>query len=253
MKALIIANWKMNLSPTQAVGLALEIKKATKRETEKEVVLFPSFTALESVGKAIENSNLLLGAQNVFWEESGAFTGEESVKNLKELGCQYVIIGHSERRKYLGETNEMINKKISLALENELIPILCIGETLEQRQEGRAEHTLWNQINEGLKGIDLVLSEKLAIAYEPVWAISTSGTGQIMEPGDVQMAFNIIYQNLVDLWPLTIVSNNVRILYGGSVDGAIAAELSKLSKISGFLVGGASLNSEEFTKIIKNS
>jgi len=252
MNPLIIANWKMNLRPNQAADLALDMKKILKKEVNKDIVICPSFTALDSVSNVIKKTNISLGAQNVFWKDSGAFTGEESIKNLKEFGCEYVIVGHSDRRRYFYETNEMINKKISACLDGGMTPVLCIGENMEERREGKAEHVLWSQLTECLKNIDLMPSEQIVIAYEPVWAISTSGTGQVMEVSDVQRSFNLVYQNLIDLWPLTIVNNNVRILYGGSVDGQISAELSNIDKIKGFLVGGASLDSQEFAKIIKN-
>ena len=246
---LIIANWKMNLTPSQSLSLAKEMKKNIKDDQGKDVVFCPSFSSLESVSKIFAKTRIALGAQDVFYKDNGAFTGEESIFSLKELGCRYVIVGHSERRKYLNETNEIINKKIAICIDNGLVPVLCIGETLEQRHEGKTENVLWNQLNQCLSGIEIMPSEQIVIAYEPIWAI---GTGESISPNDAAKIFSSIYQNILDLWPLTIAANNVRILYGGSVDSQIAAELSKIDKINGFLVGGTSLNSEEFPKIIKN-
>ena len=238
----------MNLTPNESKSLALEFKKSLKKENN-DVVICPSFSALALLSESLKKTNLKLGSQNIFWKDRGAYTGEESIRNLKELNCQYTIIGHSERRKYLNEDNGIINKKVHACIENGIIPILCIGENLEERQEGQTEHVLYNQIHQGLKGIEIMPAEKIIIAYEPVWAI---GTGQAIDMEKAQVAFNFIYHQLADLWPLTIVDNNASIVYGGSVDEEIAKELKQVEKINGFLVGGVSLDAEKFAKIIKN-
>ena len=250
MRPLVIANWKMNLRPSQAADLASDMKKALKRQEGKDVVVCPSFTSLAGTAKALAKSKVSLGAQDVFWDDAGAYTGAESVQSLKELGCEYVIIGHSERRRYLGETDEMVNRKTAHCLASGLSPVVCIGETLEQRREGRADHVIWSQLNAAFKGIDLVPSENLAIAYEPVWAI---GSGDPMDVHELHRISSLIYQHLLDFWPLTIVNNNVRIIYGGSVDGETAKDLSGIARISGFLVGGASLEADKFAQIISNT
>ncbi|MFA6918780.1 MAG: triose-phosphate isomerase [Patescibacteria group bacterium] len=249
MKKIIIANWKMNLTPTQSADLATELKENLGETDDSEVVICPSFSAMSLVSEQIKKSNLILGSQNISWMEKGAFTGEESVGNVQEFDCKYAIVGHSERRQNLGETDEMINKKISICLNEGITPIFCIGETFQEKQDGTTDHKLYAQIREGLKKIDLLPHENMVVAYEPIWAI---GTGQAITPADAEKAFKLIYQNLIDLWPLTIVNNNVRIIYGGSVDENNSQEFAQIDMINGFLVGGASLNSDKFSQIIKN-
>lgn len=249
MKNIVIANWKMNLTPRQSAILATEFKKKLNKVESTEIVICPSFSALSLVSEKIKKSNLILGSQDVYWMEKGAFTGEESVASIKELGCQYVILGHSERRQNLGETDEMVNKKIDVCLKKEITPIFCIGETLEERQGGIADHKLLKQIKEGLRNIDLLPHESMIIAYEPIWAI---GTGHVIQPQDAEKIFQVIYHALLDLWPLTIVNNNVRIIYGGSVDDKNYKDFGQIERINGFLVGGASLISDKFSQIIKN-
>ncbi len=248
MKNLVIANWKMNLTPKQSVDLALQMENSLGGE-KTEIVLCPSFSALSNVSEVINKPNIFLGAQNIFWDERGAFTGEESIRSIKELGCKFSIIGHSERRKYFNETDNQLQRKISLCIDNGIVPVLCIGETAEQKQQGLTENILWNQLTQALDKIELMPKEEIAIAYEPIWAI---GTGLSLDVNDAKKHFDLIYQKVTDLWPLTIAANNVRILYGGSVDSVSALDLYKTGKIKGFLVGGASLSCEEFTNIVKN-
>ncbi len=254
MRKIIIANWKMNLTPNQSADLVVEFKKKLGKENNNEVVICPSFTALSIVAEKIKKSNIILGSQNVSWMAKGAFTGEESISSIKELGCKYAIVGHSERRQNLGETDEMINKKISICLEKGITPIFCIGETLQEKQEGTSDHKLYTQIKEGLKKIDLLPHENLVVAYEPIWAISAvrAVTPHDVEPEEAEKVFKFIYQNLVDLWPLTIVNNNVRIIYGGSVDENNSKDFGQIEMINGFLVGGASLDADKFSQITKN-
>jgi len=248
MKPIIIANWKMNLSPKEAVGLAREIKAKVKK-SKVEIVICPSFVSLTQVGDILQKTDMVLGAQDAFWDEDGAYTGEVSPRILKEVGCKYIIIGHSERRQNLGETNKMVNKKIDAVIENGLVPVLCIGETFEERQEGQTDNVLYCQLREGLSGVDLVGKEQLVIAYEPIWAI---GSGQPVTEEKLDEAIKMIYQGLSDVMPLSVAKEKVRVIYGGSVDDKNVSEFTGVKNLDGFLVGGASLKAGEFLKIIKN-
>lgn len=247
-KPIIIANWKMNLSVAQSGELARIMKKSLADAADSEVVVCPSFTALAEVSREIRGSIIRLGSQDVFWEERGAYTGEESPQTLTEIGCQYAIIGHSERRQYAGESDESSRLKIKTCLANGLNPILCVGETYAERNQGQADNVVFRQVVRALSGIDITPNQQLVIAYEPVWVI---GSGRPIEPKEAQHAFNLIYQAILDFWPSVIIKNNVRIIYGGSVDGGNAGEFAPLEHFAGFLVGGASLKSDEFSDIIK--
>ena len=232
----------MQLLNKQAEDLALEILDKTKNikiQKNLEIILCPSFTALDGVGEIIKDSKIKLGAQDVFYKKQGADTGEISIEQLKELGVEYVIIGHSETRKDSNETDEDINKMIIIALENNLIPILCIGETKQERQEGKTNLILNTQISKALKGLKLE-SKKLIIAYEPIWAISPNPSAK---SEDVQDVIQIINQNL---------NNNISIIYGGSVNADNINNFLDIDLINGALVGSASLSSDKFIKIIKN-
>ncbi|MDO8669120.1 MAG: triose-phosphate isomerase [Candidatus Buchananbacteria bacterium] len=248
-KPIIIANWKMNLSFQKTLDLTSQVKDDLSEIKDKDIIVCPSAVALSSVAGLIKNTNLKLGAQNVFWEENGAYTGETSPAVLQEIGCQYTIVGHSERRKYLGETNLMVNKKVNICLENNLTPILCIGETKDERHEGLTDNVLYHQLKECLDGVNIVDNEDIVIAYEPVWAI---GSGDIAEPEEVARVFELIQQVLIDIYPLTVVKNNVRMVYGGSVDSDGAVGFSQLKLLDGFLVGGASLEINKFKEIVKS-
>lgn len=239
----------MNLGARESSDLALLFKNELKGIEEKDLVVCPSFTALAKVREILQGSRLALGAQDVFWEEKGSYTGEESPKFLAELGCEYVLVGHSERREKLGEDNEMIHKKVKACIAGELVPIVCVGENFEERQEGLTNQTVLNEIFKALAGVDLVPKERLIIAYEPVWVI---GSGRAVEPEEAGEVFRLIRQAVLDLWPLTIVENSVRIIYGGSVDGNNAGKFAGLEYFNGFLVGGASLRAEEFKKIVNS-
>jgi len=247
-KPILIANWKMNLTLKEREDLAQEIKDRLGEEKDKEVVICPPFVSLASIGEIIRDSAIELGAQDVFWEETGAYTGEISPIVLKELACRYVIVGHSERRRFLGETDEMVNKKTAACLENGLTPIVCVGETLEERKRNDTATVVHLQLSRALDGIDLVGKEKLVIAYEPVWAI---GTGQPIEPEAAGAVFAVIWQTLIDNYPLTIVNNNIRLVYGGSVEPENAGAFARLEHMKGFLIGGASLDAGEFSRIVK--
>ncbi|MFA5029638.1 MAG: triose-phosphate isomerase [Patescibacteria group bacterium] len=249
-KPIFIANWKMNLASSESLELAQNLKQRLKdMPTEKEVVICPAFTSLFPVGEILKGTNLVLGAQDVFWETAGSFTGEISPVYLKDLGCQYVIVGHSERRQNLGETDEMINKKVLACLDNGLTPVLCVGENLSERQEGSTGNKILRQLTRALAGVDLVEQEKLVIAYEPVWAISPGPHATAEETGEV---LSIIKQSLRDLFPLTIINNNIRLIYGGSMEADLLGDFSSQELVEGFLVGQASLSAEEFIKLVEN-
>ena len=249
-KKIVIANWKMALTIKETEKLSKEIINGLKKINPKniEIVFSPSFIALPSIKKIIEDSSvpISLAGQNLFWEERGAYTGEISPLVLKEIGVNFVIIGHSERRGYLKEDDEMIHKKVRIALIHNFIPILCVGETFREKEEGQTDLVLIKQISYGLGGIDLTKKNKFIVAYEPVWSI---GSGQAVKPYELEHACFIIKQRLVDLFGLDLVEENFRIIYGGSVDSNNVKDLIK-RKIDGFLVGGASLDAEEFIKII---
>jgi len=247
-KPIVIANWKMNLSLKQRGDLAFNFKNKIKNIDNKDIVVCPSVISLMQVGEIIRDGDIQLGAQDIFWEETGAYTGEISPAILYDLNCRYAIVGHSERRQYLGETDEMINKKIDACLENNIIPIFCIGETMNERHNNQTDNILLSQIRKGLAGIDVVGEEKIVVAYEPVWAI---GSGQVVTPEELERVLKLIRQSLINIYPLTIVNNNVRIIYGGSVNPDNVLGFSKLDLLDGFLVGGASLNVDQFNKIIK--
>lgn len=240
-----IANWKMELTLEGSVKLARKIV----REAEKfgtKTILCPSFTSLEEVGKITKGKKTGLGAQDVFWKKEGAFTGEVSAKELKRIGVKYVILGHSERRK-LGETDEIIRQKLETALQFNLTPIVCVGETWEERKKGSVKKILQKQISAAFKNLK-ISDKKIIIAYEPVWAI---GTGRPAHPEDSKEASEIIKKELAKCFPGKIIKKQITVIYGGSVNSKIIADFIKDGGMSGALVGGASLNGKEFLKIIK--
>lgn len=243
---LISGNWKMNLTREEAKDLAQKIKDGLDPNLQHEVLLAPSFTNLETVKKVIKETKILLAAQNMFWEEKGAFTGEVSPIQLKDIGCNYVIIGHSERRNIFGETDEIINKKIKSALKNEINVIMCIGETLTERETGKTYEVLRKQLENGLKDIDRNSISKIVIAYEPVWAI---GTGKTATPTQAEEAHMFIREKIKDLYDRDI-SDKIRILYGGSVKAENIDDLMAQKNIDGVLVGGESLKADKFLRII---
>ncbi len=246
----LVANWKMNLSPVESLALSKKIKAGVRFRSSQipNIVVCPSFESIAEVGQIIGNSKLALGAQDVFWQERGSFTGEVSAASLVDLGCRYVIVGHSERRKYLAETNDMINRKIIMALNAGLIPIVCVGETIEQRREHTQDLTVMTQVQEALAGIALDQEKKVLIAYEPVWVI---GSGQAIDATEADRMSRVIRQALIDLFPLDTVNNQCHILYGGSVDSENIAEFMASQFLQGSLVGGASLTAENFLSLIK--
>lgn len=248
-KPIIAGNWKMYKDVNDARDLTNGIKRAVYDIDNVEIVICPPFVDLSEVGEMILESNIFMGAQNCYWESEGAFTGEVSVPMLKSVGCEYVIIGHSERRKYFGETNIIVNRKIAAVVDSGLIPIVCVGETLEERGEERTIEVVKSQVFEALKEFDEIYLDKLVIAYEPVWAI---GTGKTATPGQAQEVHNMIRNLLGELYSEAF-SESRRILYGGSVKSGNIEELMKEKDIDGGLIGGASLKIGEFTDIIKTT
>ena len=235
----------MNKTPAEAVELINALKPLVK-DAKCAVVVCPSFVCLAAAAEAVKNSNIHLGAQNVHWAKSGAFTGEISADMLKELGVEYVIIGHSERRQYFGETDETVNKRAAFALENGLIPIICVGETLEQREEGIALSLVADQTRKALEGFTAQQAAGIVIAYEPVWAI---GTGKTATKEDANEVIAHIRKTVAEKFGED-AAQKIRIQYGGSMKPANAAELMAMSDIDGGLIGGASLKAEEFSKVV---
>lgn len=244
---IVAGNWKMNLGRSQAQELASGLRKSAGAETGVEVILCPSFTLLDVVRSSVEGSSIALGAQNLFWEAKGAYTGEVSASMLLDSGCSHVIIGHSERRQYFGETDASVRRRLVSALEAGLIPIVCVGETLEEREEGSTELVIERQVSGALERFKPEEAAKIIIAYEPVWAI---GTGRTATPVMAQEVHRMIRNWMAKTFG-DDVAEGVRILYGGSMKPGNAAELMAQPDIDGGLVGGASLEVDDFTAIIQ--
>jgi len=242
-------NWKMNKTVVEAIDLVKQLKASLSgvEGVEVEVAVAPPFTALYAVQKELEGSSIRLAAQNLFWEEKGAFTGEISPPMLKEVGCHYVILGHSERRQFFGETDETVNRKIKATLSQGLNVIFCIGETLKEREEGKTFAVIERQIAGGLKDIGTGERRIIVIAYEPVWAI---GTGKTATPEQAEEVHRFIRKKLEGLFSKEI-AEAVRIQYGGSVTPENVKGLMGQENIDGALVGGASLKSDTFSKIVR--
>ena len=245
-KPIVAGNWKMNKVNAEAEALAAGVMRELAGVTEVDVVLCPPFTALATVGKAIAGTRIELGAQNMHWEKSGAYTGEVSAAMLRDLGCKWVILGHSERRQYFHETDEAVNRKIKAALAENLRPIVCVGETLEERDSSRTQAVVERQVREGLKGLGSALSH-IVVAYEPVWAI---GTGRTATPAQAQDVHQLIRGVLADISDAKL-AQEVRIQYGGSVKASNARELFGQADIDGGLIGGAALEVGSFAEIVK--
>jgi len=237
----------MNKTLKEAIDLAEELVLSLKDYDPVEVVIFPPFTCLHEVHKIVEGTSIGLGAQNMFWEEKGAYTGEISPSMLVDVGCSYVILGHSERRNYFKETDAEINKKIKAALKFDLTPVVCVGEKLEERKKGLAEKVVESQLKGCFSGLDPSQIERVVIAYEPVWAI---GTGETATPEQAQKIHEFIRKVLRELAGEK-VANSVRVKYGGSVKPDNIKDLMAEEDIDGALVGGASLNLDSFIKIVK--
>ena len=243
----IAGNWKMNKTVGEAIDLVRELKTAISGLKGVEVAVAPPFTALHAVRKELEGSSILLAAQHLYWEEKGAFTGEVSPLMLKEVGCHYVIIGHSERRQFFGETDETVNRRMKAALSQGLKIIFCIGETLKEREEGKTFSVIERQVEGGVKGLGHQDMRSMTIAYEPVWAI---GTGRTATPDQAEEVHQFIRKKLEKLYSREI-SEEIRIQYGGSVTPENVKGLMSQADIDGALVGGASLKAEVFSKIVR--
>ena len=244
-KKVIAGNWKMNMLPNEAIEYIEKFEPLVK-DTQNEVILCVPYTDLFYALLSAQNTNIKIGAQNMHFAESGAYTGEVSGKMLKSIGVEYVIIGHSERRQYFNETDETVNKKIKTAFENKLKPIVCVGETLEQKEEGKTQEIITTQVKLALDGLTPEQVKNTIIAYEPIWAI---GTGKTATSEDANNSIKEIRKKIEEIYGKDI-AESVIIQYGGSVKSTNAKELFETSDIDGGLVGGASLKPEEFAKIV---
>jgi len=244
-RPIIAGNWKMNKTVTEAVSLVKELIPLVK-DAHAEVVVCPNFICLPAVKQVIEGTNIKLGAQNMHWEEKGAFTGEVSPVMLKEIGVEYVIIGHSERRQYFAETDETVNRKVMSALLHDIKPIICVGETLEQREQGITAELVQKQTKAALEGLVIDSVKKVVIAYEPIWAI---GTGRTATSKDANEVIGIIRNTIAEMFGKD-VADEVRIQYGGSMNPSNASELMSMPEIDGGLIGGASLKAADFAKVV---
>ncbi len=244
-RTIIAGNWKMNKSNAEAVELAKGLMRSGGDGKQKRVVICPPFTALSDVSQAITGTQIFIGAQNLYPEEAGAYTGEISPDMLLTIGVTYVILGHSERREYFTESDEFVNRKVRVALDKGLIPIVCVGEKIEEREADQTEEVVGKQIDGSLAGLSGDEIKQTVIAYEPIWAI---GTGKTASPEMAQEVHAFIRKKLRGRYGDT--ADEVSILYGGSMKGSNAAELLRQPDIDGGLIGGASLKAEEFIKII---
>lgn len=244
-KTIVAANWKLNNTIGESLGLVAGLTAHIKPLPNVDIVLAPPFTALYSVGIAITDTTLKLAGQNIYWEEKGAYTGEISGPMLKDVGCDYVIVGHSERRKYFGETNDTVNKRVLAALRGDLVPILCVGETLEEREGNRTFEVLEKQLKGALAGLQQKDLGTFVMAYEPVWAI---GTGKNATPGQAEEAHHFIRNYVAKLYDAP-TANGISILYGGSVKASNCRDIFCQKNVDGVLVGGASLDAKGFSDI----
>ena len=250
-KPIIAGNWKMNLLPDQAVALVESLWELTADQDGVEIVVCPPFLDIPAVSEAIKRGDIKIGlaAQNMHWEDSGAFTGEVSPNMLLASGVTHVIIGHSERRQFFGETDQGVNRKVRSALDHGLVPIMCVGESSKQREAGKTENVVVKQVERGLLEVDAALANALVIAYEPVWAI---GTGKAATVGDAEVVVRMIRRTVSGALNADI-ADTIRILYGGSVNPENISAFMAKPDIDGALVGGASLKSEDFSRIVRFS
>ncbi len=246
-KPFLAGNWKMYKTSSEAESFAKEFKSLVSDVKDRDILICASFTLLPVLAKEFKGTNIMLGAQNMYFEKEGAFTGEVSPVQLIDAGVKYVILGHSERRHIFGETDTLINKKVKAALEYGLLPILCVGELLEEREAGKTEAVVKTQVVEGFKGLSKEEALKVTIAYEPVWAI---GTGKTATPEDADSVHSFIRKVLAEIYDKDL-SEKIRIQYGGSVKPENIDSLMAKPNIDGALVGGASLKADSFTRIVK--
>jgi triosephosphate isomerase (TIM) len=246
-KPLIAGNWKMFKTIPEAKELAGGVRKNLAGISDREILVCPPFTALAAVAEVLKGSNVSVGSQNIFWEKKGAFTGEVAPDMILDAGCKYAIVGHSERRQYFSETDETVNKRMKAAFSAGLIPIVCVGEMLAERENGTTFKVIDKQVKNGAAGITPEQAKMLVLAYEPVWAIGTGKTATPQQAEDVHAYIRKIYAQMYG----DAAANSIRILYGGSVKPDNATEIMKQPNVDGALVGGASLEIESFTKIVK--
>lgn len=246
-KTIIAGNWKMNKTLREGQELVIALRRELYQIEDVDIVVCPPYTLLAYLADALETSNIVIGAQDVYWQDEGAFTGEVSPVMLKDIGCKFVIIGHSERRQYFGETNESVNNKIKAALKHNLTPIVCVGETLSQRESGSTFKVLDGHIENGFKNITDTDILKIIIAYEPVWAIGTGKTATSQQAQEAQKYIRDLLRKMYN----NDVADTVRIQYGGSVKPDNITELMSEPDVDGALVGGASLKVETFAEIVK--
>ncbi|MGD9229490.1 MAG: triose-phosphate isomerase [Desulfobacterales bacterium] len=244
---LIAGNWKMFKTCPEALETAAQLVKLLAGTRDIDVMIAPSFTALAAVSDVVKGSCVSLGAQNIFWEAQGAFTGEISPAMLVSTGCKYVIIGHSERRQYFNETDETVNKRINAAVNNNLIPVMCVGESEKERESKNTFSVLDKQVKKGLEGFSPDDLERLVIAYEPVWAIGTGKTATSDQAQEAHQYLRSVFEKSFG----NTLAKSIRILYGGSVKPNNIAELMAMPDVDGALVGGASLDPETFSKIVQ--
>jgi len=248
-KPFVAANWKMNNTVPEALKFVAAFTADLKAPGGVDVVIAPPFTALYALREALEGTEIGLAAQNLYWEESGAFTGEIAPSFIADAGATHVIIGHSERRQLFGETDETVNKRISAALRNGLVPVMCVGETLEERKAEKTWSVIEGQLKGGLKGIDLAACEEFVIAYEPVWAI---GTGLTATPEQAEEVHAQIRRYISTAYSKDVAAGR-RIIYGGSVKPSNCREIMAKEDIDGALVGGASLDPKQFAAIVRGA
>ncbi len=246
-KKIVAGNWKMNMTTAEAETLVTALKGELANFREVEVVVCPPYTALSTVSELVQGTHLDLGAQNMHWEKGGAYTGEISAGMLRELYCHFVIVGHSERRQYFGETDEIVNRKTKAALASSLHPIVCVGETLEEREAGKVNEVITTQVKGSLAGLSAKELLDSVLAYEPVWAI---GTGKTASSEQAQEVHALIRSVLAEMFDQT-VADGVRIQYGGSVKPGNAKELFGMPDIDGGLIGGAALDAKSFIDIVR--
>lgn len=247
MTPLIAGNWKMNTTIHQGAELVIKLRELLKGIDTADVVLAPPFTSLHHLSHLVADSPIKLAGQNFFWEKNGAYTGEISAEMLVSAGCQYVIIGHSERRTYFKESDEEVNRKALAALKSGLRPIICVGESLEERERGKTVKRVSSQLQNGLAGVSGSAIREVTVAYEPVWAI---GTGRTASPEQAEEVHNSLRDLLYEMYGPDAV-RDVRIIYGGSVKPDNIDSLMAQPNIDGALVGGASLKAEDFARIVK--
>ncbi|MDD8021033.1 MAG: triose-phosphate isomerase [Acidobacteriota bacterium] len=249
VRPVVAGNWKMYKTISEARNLAAEVVKQAPAPSLATIILIPPFTAIQEVKKTVSKSGILVGGQDLFWEEEGAFTGEISAIQLREAGCDFVLVGHSERRQFFGETDEMVRKKVQAARQHELRPIVCIGENLEDRKNGQTLNKIKSQLENGLFNLPEEEFRMVILAYEPIWAI---GTGQNATPEQAEEVHNYIRQLIASRYGKNVSACAI-ILYGGSVKPANAFSLIKEKDVDGFLVGGASLKAESFLEIVREA